>query len=52
MNLSLKKRLTKFEKHPTKAVIGAQISYEEQIFGRVLTDMSYNDFLLLSGRIG
>lgn len=35
MNLSLKKRPTKFEKHPTKAVIGAQISYEEQIFGRV-----------------
>jgi len=35
MNLSLKKRPTKFRKHPTKAVIGAQISYEEQIFGRV-----------------
>ena len=35
MNLSLKKRPTKFGKHPTKAVIGAQISYEEQIFGRV-----------------
>ena len=35
MNLSLKKKPTKFRKHPTKAVIGAQISYEEQIFGRV-----------------
>ena len=35
MNLSLKKRPTKFEKQPPKAVIGAQISYEEQLFGRV-----------------
>jgi ATP-binding cassette subfamily B multidrug efflux pump len=35
MNFSLKKKPTKFGKHPTKAVIGAQISYEEQIFGRV-----------------
>jgi ATP-binding cassette subfamily B protein len=35
MNLSLKKKPTKFEKQPPKAVIGAQISYEEQLFGRV-----------------
>ena len=34
MNLSLKKKLAKIEKRPPRAVIGAQISYEEQIFGR------------------